>query len=215
MRVIDEVARRVGGDGETPDAVGARAVHRDLGILLKNEGYEVETVQGGKAGLEALKKSRPDMVLADIRMPQVSGLDILAADMTPTLKRALKITFCDPWYYVQPCVFTKTGAPYQVPEDVNKPDITVGVLLGSTGETIAKQYLPKAKIKNNVCWRFATVIMATPSAQWRSATRSTACTRCSARFCPGIFLPKRLPQTVAISARWNNNSTGITATLPQ
>lgn len=73
--------------------------------------------------------------------------DILAADMTPTLKRALKITFCDPWYYVQPCVFTKTGAPYQVPEDVNKPDITVGVLLGSTGETIAKQYLPKAKIK--------------------------------------------------------------------
>ena len=26
--------------------------------------------------------------------------DILAADMTPTLKRSLKITFCDPWYYV-------------------------------------------------------------------------------------------------------------------
>ncbi len=50
-----------------------------LRILLKNEGYEVETVQGGKAGLEALKKSRPDVVLADIRMPQVSGLDILAA----------------------------------------------------------------------------------------------------------------------------------------
>jgi polar amino acid transport system substrate-binding protein len=73
--------------------------------------------------------------------------DILAADMTPTLKRALKITFCDPWYYVQPCVFTKTGASYQVPEDVNKPDITVGVLLGSTGETIAKKYLPKAKLK--------------------------------------------------------------------
>jgi two-component system response regulator HydG len=50
-----------------------------LRILLKNEGYEVETVQGGKAGLEALRKSRPDVVLADIRMPQVSGLDILAA----------------------------------------------------------------------------------------------------------------------------------------
>ena len=73
--------------------------------------------------------------------------DILAADMTPTLKRALKISFCDPWYYVQPCVFTKMGASYQVPEDVNNPDITVGVLLGSTGETIAKQYLPKAKLK--------------------------------------------------------------------
>ena len=27
--------------------------------------------------------------------------DILAADMTPTLKRALKISFTDPWIYVQ------------------------------------------------------------------------------------------------------------------
>jgi len=74
--------------------------------------------------------------------------DILAADMTPTLKRALKISFCDPWYYVQPCIFTKTGASYQTLEDVNKPDVTVGVLLGSTGETIAKKYLDKAKIKS-------------------------------------------------------------------
>jgi len=74
--------------------------------------------------------------------------DILAADMTPTLKRALKITFADPWTYVQPCIFTKTGASYQVLKDVNKPSVTVGVLLGSTGETIAKIYLPKAKIKS-------------------------------------------------------------------
>ena len=73
--------------------------------------------------------------------------DILAADMTPTLKRALKITFADPWYYVQPCIFTKTGASYQVIEDVNKPGVTVGVLLGSTGETIAKKFLPNAKLK--------------------------------------------------------------------
>ncbi len=74
--------------------------------------------------------------------------DVLAADMTPTLKRALKITFCDPWYYVQPCVFTKTKAPFKTLADVNKPNVTVGVLLGSTGETIAKKYLPKAKIKS-------------------------------------------------------------------
>jgi len=73
--------------------------------------------------------------------------DILAADMTPTLKRALKITFTDPWYYVQPCIFTKTDAPYQTLEDVNKSGVTVGVLLGSTGETIAKKSLPNAEIK--------------------------------------------------------------------
>jgi polar amino acid transport system substrate-binding protein len=74
--------------------------------------------------------------------------DVLAADMTPTLKRHLKITFCDPWYYVQPCVFTKKEAKFQKPEDVNNPEVTIGVLLGSTGEIIAKKYLPNAKIKS-------------------------------------------------------------------
>lgn len=74
--------------------------------------------------------------------------DILAADMTPTLKRALKISFTDPWIHVQPCVFTSTKKPYKTIEEVNNPDVTVGVLLGSTGETIAKKFLPKAKIKS-------------------------------------------------------------------
>ena len=48
-----------------------------LTILLKNSGFQVATAQGGRAGLEAMKSSLPDIVLSDIRMPQVSGLDIL------------------------------------------------------------------------------------------------------------------------------------------
>lgn len=74
--------------------------------------------------------------------------DILAADMTPTLKRALKISFTDPWIEVQPCMFTTPGASFKTLEDINKPEVTVGVLLGSTGETMAKKYLPNAKIKS-------------------------------------------------------------------
>ena len=77
-----------------------------------------------------------------------SKADVLAADMTPTLKRALKITFTDPWIEVQPCVFTRTDAAFKTIDDVNKPEVTVGVLLGSTGEVIAKKYLPNAKFKS-------------------------------------------------------------------
>ena len=50
-----------------------------LQILLKNEGFDVTTAQGGKAGIEALKAHAPDIVLTDVRMPQVTGIDILAA----------------------------------------------------------------------------------------------------------------------------------------
>jgi two-component system response regulator HydG len=50
-----------------------------LRILLKNEGFDVLTAQGGKAGLEQLKNAAPDIVLTDVRMPSVTGLDILTA----------------------------------------------------------------------------------------------------------------------------------------
>jgi DNA-binding NtrC family response regulator len=50
-----------------------------LRILLKNSGFTVATAQGGKPGLEALRSMSPDIVLTDIRMPQVSGIDILEA----------------------------------------------------------------------------------------------------------------------------------------
>jgi DNA-binding NtrC family response regulator len=50
-----------------------------LRILLRNEGFDVTTAQGGKSGLEALKGTAPDIVLTDVRMPQVGGIDILTA----------------------------------------------------------------------------------------------------------------------------------------
>src|SRR5258705_7648518 len=50
-----------------------------LRILLKNEGFDVTTAQGGKAGLEQLKGSAPDIVLTDLKMPGVTGIEILSA----------------------------------------------------------------------------------------------------------------------------------------
>jgi len=55
------------------------AILVSLGILFKNEGFEVATAQGGKAGLEALEQRPPDVLLTDIRMPGISGMDVLAA----------------------------------------------------------------------------------------------------------------------------------------
>lgn len=85
-----------------------------LSILLKNSGFEVETAQGGKVGLETLKASLPDIVLTDIRMPQVTGIDILEAarDLDPempvilmtaqaTLQSAIQAVNQGGFYYIQ------------------------------------------------------------------------------------------------------------------
>ncbi len=47
-------------------------------IMLKREGYEVSTASNGREGLEALKASPADLVISDIQMPEMSGLDLLA-----------------------------------------------------------------------------------------------------------------------------------------
>jgi polar amino acid transport system substrate-binding protein len=75
--------------------------------------------------------------------------DVLAADMTPTLKRALKISFSDPFMYTGSIVFSKKDSPYKTIEDVRNggENVTIAVLLGSTGENDAKAAFPQAKLK--------------------------------------------------------------------
>jgi DNA-binding NtrC family response regulator len=85
-----------------------------LRILLRNEGFEVTTAQGGKAGLEQIRSGTHDIILSDVRMPQVSGLDILAAareqdPMTPvilmtaqaSLQTAIAAVNSGAFYYIQ------------------------------------------------------------------------------------------------------------------
>ena len=50
-----------------------------LRTLLKKHGYEVEVADGGEAALLSLDSFDPDVILTDVRMPRMGGLDLLAA----------------------------------------------------------------------------------------------------------------------------------------
>lgn len=50
-----------------------------LRILLKGEGFQTTVALGGRAGLDRLDDGEPDVVLSDIRMPDVTGVQVLAA----------------------------------------------------------------------------------------------------------------------------------------
>jgi len=73
--------------------------------------------------------------------------DMLAADMTPTLKRAMKIAFTEPYMYTGSVVFVKQDSPLKTLEDVKKTGTKLAVLLGSTGENDAKKAFPEAELK--------------------------------------------------------------------
>src|SRR6185312_15354691 len=50
-----------------------------LRILLKNEGFTPHVALGGKQGLDQIAALAPDIVITDVRMPSVTGLEILSA----------------------------------------------------------------------------------------------------------------------------------------
>src|SRR2546430_1874463 len=50
---------------------------RTLSWILKHEGYEVVVAPGGEGLLSKLEEERPHLLLLDIMMPQVDGLQLL------------------------------------------------------------------------------------------------------------------------------------------
>ena len=45
-------------------------------LILKRREYTVEGADGGKAGLQAVRESHPDLVLLDLMMPDMDGWDV-------------------------------------------------------------------------------------------------------------------------------------------
>jgi DNA-binding NtrC family response regulator len=85
-----------------------------LRILLKNEGFTPHVALGGRQGLDQIAALAPDIVLTDVRMPAVGGLEILTAarqqdPLTPvilmtaqaTLQSAMQAVNDGAYYYIQ------------------------------------------------------------------------------------------------------------------
>jgi polar amino acid transport system substrate-binding protein len=118
---IDRNGKRTGSSIEICELIA-----KEMGVKLKFLNYDWDGL------IPALLSKKADM---------------LAADMTPTLKRAMKISFTTPFMYTGSVVFTKKDSPYKTIEDCKKAGVTIAVLLGSTGENDAKKTFPNAKLK--------------------------------------------------------------------
>jgi two-component system sensor histidine kinase/response regulator len=54
------------------------AISQMYRIKFENEGYDVETAENGKLGLELAEKMKPDIILLDLMMPEMNGDEMLA-----------------------------------------------------------------------------------------------------------------------------------------
>ncbi len=54
-------------------------IQKTVAAKLKKEGFEVISCNDGREGLEKLEKENPDVILTDVMMPYVSGLEVVNA----------------------------------------------------------------------------------------------------------------------------------------
>lgn len=54
-----------------------RPIRETLDMFLQEKGYEVITAESGEQGLESVQAESPDIVLLDVRLPGMDGLEVL------------------------------------------------------------------------------------------------------------------------------------------
>ena len=54
-----------------------RSMRELLTILLARDGYDVLVAEDGRSGIEILRTERIDVLITDIRMPEMNGVDVL------------------------------------------------------------------------------------------------------------------------------------------
>ena len=55
------------------------SIRQLVATLLTLEGFDVTTAADGRAGLKQVQASAPDVVISDVRMPHMTGYELLAA----------------------------------------------------------------------------------------------------------------------------------------
>lgn len=96
-------------------------MRRNLATILRLEKFQPVTAENGRAGIEAARRERPDLILCDVMMPELDGHGVLAALRADAATAAIPFIF-----------LTAKG---------EKPDIRAGMNLG------ADDYLTKPVVK--------------------------------------------------------------------
>ncbi|PYM33172.1 MAG: hypothetical protein DME15_11880 [Candidatus Rokuibacteriota bacterium] len=68
-----------------------RFLRRACEVSLKQRGFAVTSAVDGEEGLRLARSERPDLILLDMLMPKLSGLDVLKALRSDAATRGLRV----------------------------------------------------------------------------------------------------------------------------
>ena len=92
------------------------AISQMYRIKFEAEGFEVETAENGKLGLELAESMKPDIILLDLMMPEMTGDQMLAKLRETEWGKDIKVI-----------ILTNMGEQ-EVPENVKVHGVTAFIL---------------------------------------------------------------------------------------
>lgn len=93
-----------------------QAISQMYRIKFETEGYDVETAENGKLGLKLCEKMKPDIILLDIMMPEMTGDEMLKKLRATTWGKSIKVI-----------ILTNTGEQ-ELPADLKELGVSAVIL---------------------------------------------------------------------------------------
>lgn len=93
-----------------------QAISQMYRFKFEAEGFDVQTAENGKLGLELIQKMKPDIILLDLMMPEMTGDEVLAKMRASSWGKNIKVI-----------ILTNMGEQ-EIPESIKKAGVS-GVIL--------------------------------------------------------------------------------------
>lgn len=153
------------------------AIRTSFKIYLEDSGYEVLLAENGRRGIELFDREEPVCVLVDLRMPEVSGHEVIehiissnrnipsiVISGTDVLEEAIKSLRMGAWDYMTKPVMDMAGLLHRVEETIEKSRlIKQNLVYREHLETLVKQRTEELETTNTALARaiYNTVVILT------------------------------------------------------
>ncbi|GAB6908363.1 Acetoacetate metabolism regulatory protein AtoC [Desulfosarcina cetonica] len=91
-------------------------IRETLEMILIEKEYDVITAKDGKSGIETFQNEKPDIVILDIRLPDINGLDVLK--QMKKLNRNINVIMITAYHDMETTI---QAMRYQAQEYIHKP----------------------------------------------------------------------------------------------
>lgn len=117
--------------------------------MILNAQPDIEVVAeagGGAAALEAVREHMPDVVLLDVRMPQMDGIEAARVVCAETSCRVIMLTTFDQDDYIYDALYA--GASGFLLKDVRRDDLVQAVRVVAAGESLLAPTVTRRLIRD-------------------------------------------------------------------